>query len=491
MATNGDDDCHEEREGNKRVGQTAGSLKAKPGQSTTIYTASPLTPFELESDEESSDPETGSDLRTGAALQKRGSRVVSPPAASPEPARSRASSSSCEGECMVNLGSYRPTTETINIESRARGCLLGLMVGDALGAAVEGFPTEEIRLLCENKWGTSLVQGFVRAVHMGTYVSAGEPCQYRPATGLRDTCFVPSGPPSNPSVEQQCSRFGMYTDDTNACLAVGMSIVQHGFADAQSVANSCASLFKNNEAYRGIPPTAKLVMQATRDGVPAQKSGLPPHFPYAAGSFANGGAMRIAPLAIAYRSANPGDLRDAVEEVVLSSHRHPEAVDFAVVQAAAVQYCLGIQPKDFNAPQLLADLAARCQTSAMREAVVGTAEALRSFDEGDEREAVKRVVAATLRAGSGMDFQIASVHMAPCVLWTVCRHHADPRHAVQMAIDLGGDTDTTACMVGAVVGALHGELWCADWTSELENGPHGKNFALDLANKLAALDIRD
>ena len=32
-----------------------------------------------------------------------------------------------------------------DLAERARGCMLGLMVGDALGAAVEGFPPEAVR----------------------------------------------------------------------------------------------------------------------------------------------------------------------------------------------------------------------------------------------------------------------------------------------------------------------------------------------------------
>jgi hypothetical protein len=91
------------------------------------------------------------------------------------------------------------------------------------------------------------------------------------------------------------------------------------------------------------------------------------------------------------------------------------------------------------------------------------------------------------RPGSGFSFQIASVHMAPCVLWCACRYHATPRLAVQKAIDLGGDTDTTATMVGAIVGALHGTAWCAPWACGLENGPRGRDFALGLAERLAAM----
>jgi ADP-ribosylglycohydrolase len=106
------------------------------------------------------------------------------------------------------------------------------------------------------------------------------------------------------------------------------------------------------------------------------------------------------------------------------------------------------------------------------------------------RNALMNIIASERRPGSGFDFQIASVHMAPCVLWCVCRHASHPRRAIQEAIALGGDTDTTATMVGAVVGALHGDgAWCASWASGLENGSRGRDYALRLAEALAALDI--
>merc|ERR1712187_1034617 len=126
-----------------------------------------------------------------------------------------------------------------------------------------------------------------------------------------------------------------------------------------------------------------------------------------------------------------------------------------------------------------------CEREGMRSGISATAEALQTFPEGgDELTALRQVVGQQRfkRPGSGMDFQIASVHMAPCVLWAACLHHHDPRRALQAAIDLGGDTDTTASMVGAIVGALHGEEWCTnpiDWKASLENGQYGRDFALD------------
>jgi hypothetical protein len=63
---------------------------------------------------------------------------------------------------------------------------------------------------------------------------------------------------------------------------------------------------------------------------------------------------------------------------------------------------------------------------------------------------------------------------------------------LQLAISIGGDTDTTATMVGAIAGALLGEkaltndaLDTGKLVKELENGPHGRDYALDLGGKLA------
>lgn len=369
--------------------------------------------------------------------------------------------------------------------------MLGLMVGDALGAAVEGFPQMEIRALAQERWGTNTIEDFILAVHMGTFVSAGEPGMYRPATDERDQNFVPTGPPSNARVADQCARCCMYTDDTNACLALAASIAECGKVDATHAAQSYAKFFRDNEFYRGVPPTAKKTMAATLKGVSAEEVALPPHFPYPGGSFANGGAMRISPLGIACHSATSSKLRELVTAALLASHRHPEAIDFAVIQAAAVQYALRTEPSEFDVQWLLHDLKGRCDTEDMCSMIAGVAAALRQCKAGDDndREIISQLLATAKRPGSGMGFQIASVHMAPCVLWAVCRHFADPQMAVKAAIDLGGDTDTTASMVGAIMGALHGERWCAEWAAKMENGPHGRDFAMGLAEKLARLDI--
>jgi ADP-ribosylglycohydrolase len=397
--------------------------------------------------------------------------------------------------------------------ARAHGCALGHALGDALGAAVEGFPTDVVRQVAAEHCSGPLLDRFILHVPMGTFVSAGQPGQYRPATEVADTSFVPTGPPMNAAVAEQCARLGCYTDDTNAALAVGSSIRDCGRVDAQHVAQRCAEFVRDNELFRGCPPTAKAVAQAVLSGVPAQETGLPPHFAFEGGSFANGGAMKISLLAIAYRNAPAPVLRSAVTQAVLSTHRHVEAVDFAVVQAAAVQHCLRLpRPQDFDAAAFLGEMRSHCEADAMAAAIDRLLGLLRDLERdswgqgqlptplGDggvpaalEVAALRTLVQEQHRPGSSMDFQIASVHMMPCVLWCVCRAAStDPRLAVLLAIDLGGDTDTAAAMVGAIVGALHGSGgWCTDWPDGLENGAHGRDFILQLAADLTDLDVRE
>ena len=53
------------------------------------------------------------------------------------------------------------------------------------------------------------------------------------------------------------------------------------------------------------------------------------------GSYANGSAMRIAPVGVAFRNADHQVLYAATEAAVMCTHVHAEAVDAAFVQAEA------------------------------------------------------------------------------------------------------------------------------------------------------------
>ena len=108
------------------------------------------------------------------------------------------------------------------------------------------------------------------------------------------------------------------------------SLVEQGRVDAACVSAKYAEFC---EPWRGHGGAAHLVMRALQHGADFRGTGL---LQFPEGSFANGGAMRIAPVGLAYRHAVDDVLHRTVEDALLRTHVHPEAVDGAFVQSKAV-----------------------------------------------------------------------------------------------------------------------------------------------------------
>ena len=96
------------------------------------------------------------------------------------------------------------------------------------------------------------------------------------------------------------------------------------------------------EPWRGYGGTALRVLRLLADGGDHRGTG---RLQFPEGSFGNGGAMRIAPVGLAYRNAAAEVLADAVEDALLCTHVHPEAIDGALVQAKAVAIAAATDPK--------------------------------------------------------------------------------------------------------------------------------------------------
>merc|ERR1712224_631316 len=81
-----------------------------------------------------------------------------------------------------------------------------------------------------------------------------------------------------------------------------------------------------------------------------------------------------------------------------------------------------------------------------------------------------------------------AVEAAAIAVWMFLRHRDQPIEALVRTIALGGDTDTLACIVGAMVGAYAGVGWWTDnWWTKLENGPRGRDFARVLSRRVAEI----
>ncbi|CAF4394885.1 unnamed protein product, partial [Adineta steineri] len=55
----------------------------------------------------------------------------------------------------------------------------------------------------------------------------------------------------------------------------------------------------------------------------------------------------------------------------------------------------------------------------------------------------------------GNTFQIKAIEAVPCALWIICVSYREPEECLIRGVNMGGDTDTVAAMIGNIVGALN------------------------------------
>ena len=193
----------------------------------------------------------------------------------------------------------------LTIESRFEGCLLGLAVGDALGAPLEGMSADEIAQ------------------------------RYRNAQELIE----------NPPPDELC-----YTDDTQMAIGVAETLVKCRRINERELVKRFVA---NYSPERGYGAGAKVVLEAMVDERD-HKALAANHFP--GGSFGNGAAMRVAPVGLMFRH----DQKQLWKEARLSAlptHVHPLGIEGAQVLALAVGLASTID--GFNRDEFFKNLSAK------------------------------------------------------------------------------------------------------------------------------------
>jgi len=278
-------------------------------------------------------------------------------------------------------------------EDRATGALIGLAIGDALGAAVEFQP----------------------------------PGSFAPITGYR------AGGPHGLSA-------GEWTDDTSMALALADSIMNVGW-DLDDQARRYVDWWRtgtysvNGRCFDIGATTARSLSRFETDG-DASTSGDPSE--RAAG---NGSIMRLAPVPIWLAHRYPDEAGRIVRRCVESSlptHRAPQALSacgyFGLVLAALIA---GDDRDEILMPDWLG-------IDSVRSAI-------------DVHPAIAEVIAGSYRdreppeiVGSG--YVVRSLEAA---LWAFT-HADDFASGVLAAVNLGNDADTTGAVCGQLAGAYWG-----------------------------------
>jgi ADP-ribosylglycohydrolase len=292
---------------------------------------------------------------------------------------------------------------------RAAGALWGLAVGDALGMPTQLLSRQQIR----DRFGD--LEDFVAgaADHL---IAAGLPA-------------------------------GTVTDDTEQTVLLARSLEPGAHLDQQRWA-ATLSHWEKQAAARGsldlLGPSTRAALAALRDGVGPDESGR--H------GTTNGAAMRICPLGIAVDSTDLPRLVDRVVEASRLTHNTSVALSGAAAVAAAVSRCVeGAElAESVGFAVRAADLASRrghwVAGASVARRVEWVVQQVATVSESAVADLVIDLVGTSL----------ATQESVPAAFAIAVAYADDPWQALRTAAGLGGDTDTIAAMVGAILGAAKG-----------------------------------
>lgn len=186
------------------------------------------------------------------------------------------------------------------------------------------------------------------------------------------------------------------------------------------------------------------------------------------GSFGNGGAMRAAPFALAF--PDKVDVKKSAKLGAMLTHSCSLGYNGAVLQALAVHLSLQgalEMPQQFIT-RLITEMEEVEDTEATRNDARILKEADKPFCERLHRvkELIERNKVSIEEVISELGNGIAALHSVPTAIFCAL-HCLKPveclpqtynglERTIAFSLALGGDTDTIACMAGAIAGAHYG-----------------------------------
>jgi poly(ADP-ribose) glycohydrolase ARH3 len=323
------------------------------------------------------------------------------------------------------------------LRGKFRGCLLGGVVGDVVGAVVEaespGYIASEFK-------------------------------------SLDDILSVPTVPEfAGPDWQ-----VGRYTDDTQMTLSVAEWIVAGEAPDPERLLARFAAAL---EPWRRYGPGTETILREYRRDPSHWRSLATAAFPH--GSYGNGSAMRVAPVSLAFMR----DLAKAASAAVESSrptHSHPLAYMGATLQSLAVASAAAAEPGTLDHVTLLHLL--RVSLRRFADLMQDTSKydsRLDAIEAGLERGASCAEMSSILGTG------VEAYEAVPMALYCFLRHRDSFADCLHHAVFIGGDTDTIACMAGALSGAYLGEAAIpARWLGAICEERYGPAQIAELADQL-------
>ncbi|XP_053696005.1 ADP-ribosylhydrolase ARH3-like [Sabethes cyaneus] len=316
--------------------------------------------------------------------------------------------------------------DKVLLKSKFRGSLFGVLVGDCCGAPFEGQLMDSGSKLVLKNYLDKLEGPFFKA------------------------------------------PYKKFTDDTALTICVADALLDsNGFSQKQLAKNFVLEYYK--DPRRGYGAAVVDVFAKLRTSKIADPTG-PAYAQFGgSGSYGNGAAMRVAPIALFCANSDKTRLTHLVQDASLVTHTNLLGINGAILQALAVRQCLQLDPNS--------TLDKKKYLSELREDIVALekkndAELDKDYNAYERQLNVveslldEKVESSDENVLNMLGHSAQALYSVPTALFCFLKctsgslkdsNQSSFRNTLEYAISLGGDTDTIASMACALSGAYFGE----------------------------------
>ncbi len=250
-----------------------------------------------------------------------------------------------------------------------------------------------------------------------------------------------------------------YTDDTLMAIHLAEAIVSRGEFDPRIVAESYYRWFLSGD-LRGIGSTTRRALERYSRLRDWRKSGVIDVF--AAGNCC---AMRVAPIALYAYNMSLRELYEYVRSDCIITHYNEEAVTGALAVAIAIREAIKGKKRETVVDNVIAIL----EKLGLKNIIFANLVKAKQLVETEE---TNTTIAVKELGNTGY-----AAHSVPIAMWAYATAKTF-EETVQKAVNAGVDADTHAAIAGAIKGAELGVKYIPDkYTQILENREHIENLA--------------